>query len=101
MGEAGELSKKGYQRKKCKGEAGSVGTLLLGVCACPWQSRSSFSHPPSSPLLLDIKLGCSLSGLASRHSPGSQNVGGGGVGVGAVTKQKLMNQRASGSAFSK
>ena len=35
VGEAGELSKKGYQRKKCKGEAGSVGTLLLGVCACP------------------------------------------------------------------
>lgn len=47
MGEAGELSKKGYQRKKCKGEAGSVGTLLLGVCVSVTESQL-LQPPPVS-----------------------------------------------------
>lgn len=80
MGKAGELSKKGYQLKKCKGEAGSVGTLLLRVCV---RVRDRVAAPSATPrlpfLLLVMKLGCPLSGLASgilqgaKMSGGSQN----------------------------
>lgn len=88
MGKAGKLSKKGYQRKKCKGEAGSVGTAAQCVRIC-----DGLAAPQATPhlpfLFLDMKLGW--------HSRSSQNVG----QRGGVTKQKPMNQLASRSAFSK
>lgn len=95
MGKAGELSKKGYQLKKCKGEAGSVGTLLLRVCVRVRDRVAAPSATPLSPFLAPgHEAGVPTLGFSERHSPGSQNVRG-------VTKQKLMNQLASRSAFSK
>lgn len=75
MGEAGELSKKGYQRKKCEGEAGSMGTLLLCVCVHVCDSHSSSSHPPSPFLAPGHEAQVPALGFSEGHSPGSQDVG--------------------------
>lgn len=100
MGEAGALSKKGYQRKKCRGEARSVDMLLIGVCT-PVAEPHLLNPTPHLPfLLLDMRLGCPFSGLASgvlQVAKMSGRVGGGDVSQ----NKKPMNQLASRSAFSK
>lgn len=88
MGEAGALSKKGYQRKKCRGEAGSVDMLLIGVCT-PVAEPHLLNPTPHLPfLLLDMRLGCPFSGLASGVLQIAKMSGGGAGGTYHKTKSQ-------------